>query len=43
MDLNLKEARHAKWRELIEEQSNGGLPRKSFCKQRGLVLSQFTY
>ncbi|MGE0207477.1 MAG: hypothetical protein AB7R69_06540, partial [Candidatus Babeliales bacterium] len=43
MNKEDKETRYAKWRALVEEQQKSGLSQTDFCKQHGIVLSQFTY
>lgn len=36
-------SRCIKWRLLVEEQARSGLSQKTFCQERNLVLSTFTY
>ncbi len=40
---HLQAERYTKWKELIHEQIKSGLTQTEFCKQRKLVLSQFSY
>ncbi len=43
MHQNLEANSRPDWKSLIAEQEGSGLSQKEFCKQRGLVLSQFVY
>jgi len=43
MDKSSQEARHEKWRSLVEAHQKSGLSQKEFCKKEGLVFSQFGY
>lgn len=43
MNTSDQTERHGKWKALVEEQERSGQTQKQFCKERGLVLSQFVY
>ena|SRR5581483_3636683 len=43
MDKSPQEARHEKWRSLVEAHQKSGLSQKEFCKREGRVFSQFGY
>lgn len=43
MNQSKKAIRDTKWQSLVEEQEKSGLSQTKFCKQKNIVLSQFTY